>query len=98
MSERQLGPRRERYLLAAAGPSGVSDPGELLRRLGAADGVTVHRVVNSTGPDFPDVAVVEMEADRAAILAAHPMVHLEPDLPLHYSPATGPGTGSRLRD
>jgi subtilisin len=34
---------------------------------------------------FPSVAVVEMDADRAAMFAAGPMVHVEPDLPLRYA-------------
>jgi hypothetical protein len=95
----------------AAGPESPADPVDLLGRLGAAGTFEVHRVIKaSAGPalsvmgteaiasDFPDVAVVEMEADRAAILSAHPLVHLEPDLPLRYHPAPGPVTGMRLRD
>lgn len=34
--------------------------------------------------DFPEVAVVEMDPDRAAAFAADPAVHVEPDLPLSY--------------
>ena len=31
---------------------------------------------------YPRVAVVEMEADRAAMISTSPFIHVEPDLPL----------------
>jgi subtilisin len=37
--------------------------------------------------DFPEVAVVEMDPDRASAFAAEPTVHVEPDLPLRYGAA-----------
>jgi len=41
---------------------------------------------------FPEVVVVEMDADRAAAFAASPLLHVEPDLALQYAspePARG---------
>jgi subtilisin family serine protease len=97
---RPVGPRRERYLVAPLGgavtPLGLmsTDPDALLAELQADPACTVHRVI--TAPEgvsafgtavatFPKVAVVEMEADRAAMFAAGSMLHVEPDLPLQYA-------------
>jgi subtilisin len=72
---RPVAPRRERYLVASWGAD--------LAGLATDPTCTVHRMIS--GPAFPPVAVVEMEADRAELLAATPMVHVEPDLPLTYA-------------
>ncbi|GAA1612780.1 S8 family serine peptidase [Actinoplanes couchii] len=78
-----VGSRRERYLVA---PLGV--PAEtFFGRLAEDPGATVHRVVSS----MPAFAVVEMDADRAAMLTVAGTAHVEPDQPLRYaSPATDP--------
>lgn len=115
-----VGPRRERYLVAALRPApgtvgwngwpagnGLADPPappgdaagaaepagveELLTHLRADPSCVIHRVIAPSGPAgplFPPVAVVDMDADRAAMLAlSGPMLHVEPDLPLQYGRA-----------
>jgi subtilisin len=118
-----VGPRRERYLVAALRPvpgvvgrngpwqPGHGQPGnglagppaprgaaawtaepagaeELLTYLRADPSCVIHRVIAPSGPQFPPVAVVDMDADRAAMLAlSGPMLHVEPDLPLQYGRA-----------
>jgi subtilisin len=76
----------------------------ILALLESDPAVTVSRVIRSydpagagpfpaapTGYRFPDVVVVEMEADRAAMLAATSQVHVEPDLPLQYAEPAAAG-------
>jgi subtilisin len=74
-----VGSRRERYLVAPLGAPPEAD--RFLARLGEDTATTVHRVV-TTAPSF---AVVEMDADRAAMLTASGAAHVEPDLPLRYA-------------
>jgi subtilisin len=81
-----VGSRRERYLVAPLGAPPEAD--RFFARLGEDPATTVHRVVSTT----PSFAVVEMDADRAAMLTASGAAHVEPDLPLHYaSPMPDPG-------
>ncbi|SFE41392.1 Subtilase family protein [Actinoplanes philippinensis] len=87
-----VGSRRERYLVAPLGAPHEAD--HLLARLGEDPATTVHRVV-STAPSF---AVVEMDADRAAMLTASGAAHVEPDLPLRCAspmpdPSVSPSGG-----
>ena len=77
---RPVGPRRERYLVAPLALPGA-DPDAMLAGLRTDPRCVVHRVIS----DSPTVAVVEMDADRAALLATTPLVHVEPDLPLQYA-------------
>jgi subtilisin family serine protease len=84
-------PRRERYLVA---PHTAVDADSVLSQLTADPAVSMHRVIRPGEPDggarpapFPTIAVVDMEADRAAALNANPMIHVEPDLPLSYTAA-----------
>lgn len=78
------------------------DPGLLVAQLNAEPETTVHRVIGGqsrpattwgsraaevTVP-FPDVIVVEMDADRAGRLGELPTVHVEPDLALQYADHT----------
>jgi subtilisin len=92
---RPVGPRRERYLVAAT-PSlsrGFTDEQSLLADLEADQAVTVLRIIRSgfggsdadRGLGFPTIAVVEMDADHAARYATTPGLHVEPDLPLQYA-------------
>ena len=85
----------------------------LLAQLEADPATTVHRVIPVTSPPggtelnplgtaspataYPKVAVVEMEADRAAMFNATPMIHVEPDLPLQYT-EPNPGGGVSFSD
>ncbi|BCY07113.1 S8 family serine peptidase [Actinoplanes sp. L3-i22] len=85
---RPVGARRERYLLAG--------PERFLTQLETDPATTLHRVIPSAD-GFPAVAVVEMEADRAAMLGATGAVHVEPDLPLQYA-RPGAGAGTRFAD
>ncbi|GAA2523326.1 S8 family serine peptidase [Pilimelia columellifera] len=89
---------------ALGGP--MTDPKTVLAQLDADPRTTVRRVISAPervsmlgagGPSlvFPDVAIVEMEPDRAVELAATPMVHVEPDLPLSYAAAE---TGLNIAD
>jgi subtilisin len=92
--------RRERYLMAAAPAAmlpagyGVVDSQALFSLLESDPAIALRRVIRSSGPStsggyqLPDVAVVEMDADRAAMLAATAAVYIEPDLPLQYTPPT----------
>jgi len=101
---RPVGPRRERYLVAHLGDPKADNLFDVLQ----ADPLcVVHRVIPAlalpartpapnTAPVvtvFPPVAVVQMEADRAARLASGPLVHVEPDLSLQY---TGPSSAGGL--
>jgi subtilisin family serine protease len=94
-----IGSRRERYLVASlAGPYTVTAAGttagmDLIGQLQADPRCAVDRVISAwapagefgaVAPSFPDIAVVEMEADLASALAATPFVHVEQDLPLGY--------------
>jgi subtilisin len=74
-----VGSRRERYLVAPFGAPPEAD--RFFARLAEDSATTVHRVV-ATAPAF---AVVEMDADRAAMLTMSGAVHVEPDLPLRYA-------------
>ncbi|SDT56801.1 S8 family serine peptidase [Actinoplanes derwentensis] len=79
-----VGSRRERYLVAPLG----APHKDFFTHLAEDPAATVHRVV-STAPTF---AVVEMDADRAAMLTVTGAVHVEPDLVLNYAcPAADPG-------
>ena len=79
---------------AGAGRGGAEN---LLAYLRTDPSCVVHRVIlppSGAGPDqsrgpslaaFPPVAIVDMDADRAAMFAlSGAMLHVEPDLPLHY--------------
>lgn len=80
---------------AGTGRGGVED---LLAYLRADPSCVVHRVImppSGPGPEqppggqplaaFPPVAIVDMDADRAAMFAlSGAMLQVEPDLPLHY--------------
>lgn len=85
---RPVGARRERYLLAG--------PERFLAQLETDPATTLHRVIPPV-EGFPAVAVVEMEADRAAMLGSTGAVHVEPDLPLQYA-RPGAGPGNRFAD
>lgn len=74
-----VGSRRERYLVAPLGAPPEAD--RFFARLGEDPATTVHRVVTTT----PSFAVVEMDADRAAMLTASGAAHVEPDLPLRFA-------------
>jgi subtilisin len=80
-------------------PAGYAVDSEKLFSLLRSDpAIVVRRVISSGdasvegGYQFPDVAVVEMDADRAAAFAATAAVYVEPDLALQYiqpAPTTG---------
>ncbi|MEU4154897.1 S8 family serine peptidase [Actinoplanes sp. NPDC026670] len=74
-----VGSRRERYLVAPLGAPPEAD--RFFTRLGEDSATTVHRVVTTV----PSFAVVDMDADRAAMLTASGAAHVEPDLPLRYA-------------
>ncbi len=95
-----------------AGAADPAFADRLFAQLEADPAVTVHRVIVPAGQTagrltglgvappastFPKVAVVEMEADRAAMLNATPAVHVEPDLPLQYTQPS-PGAGTTFAD
>ncbi|MGE5830723.1 MAG: S8 family serine peptidase, partial [Micromonosporaceae bacterium] len=79
---------------------GGLDSQQFIAQLDADPSVTVHKVIrtsnsqlesfgNRGGLGFPEVAVVEMDPDRASMFAAASMVHVEPDLPLVYCDPAG---------
>jgi subtilisin len=97
--------------LGMLGSRGADHPADvLLASLEADPDCTVHRIIEGQDPGavsrfgapppgmtFPRVAVVEMDAHRAAAFAAAPAVHVEPDLPLQYA-LPGPVTGHAYAD
>ena len=74
-----------------------ADPTCTVRRVIRSENNAVHTFgVGPVAAPFPQVAVVEMDADRAAFFASTPLLHVEPDLPLQYA-APGPA-GYALAD
>jgi subtilisin len=70
--------RADRYLVAAAPPVDIR---AIAGQLGQDESGRVLRVLAGRGTPgrFPGVAVVEMTAEHAAMLAACPGIHVEPD-------------------
>jgi subtilisin len=73
-----VGTRPDRYLVAAAPPADVR---AITAQLEQDEPCRVCRTLSgrSTQGGFPGVAVVEMTPERAAMLAAYPGIHIEPD-------------------
>jgi subtilisin family serine protease len=93
----QIRVRPQRYLVAAVAshlmPAGAS-PLEAANLVEMVERDPDIHLVRTIGPgqrrgmaSFPQVAVVEMTADRAATLAASPQLHIEIDQPLGYGEA-----------
>jgi subtilisin len=73
--------RTDRYLVAAAPPTDIRAITEQLEQDKSG---RVLRVLAGHGVPggFPSVAVIEMTAEQAAVLAAYPGIHIEPDYTL----------------
>jgi hypothetical protein len=71
-------PRADRYLVAAAPPADIRAIAEQLEQ---DEPSRVLRVLTGRGAPggFPGIALVEMTAEHAAMLAAYPGIHVEPD-------------------
>ncbi len=93
-----VAPLPAEFLPSGLGPDFVPlEPAMLVDQINADPTTQLVRVVPSRsrqltafGNDpvaapFPDVVVVEMDADRAAMFAATPLLHIEPDQSLHYN-------------
>ncbi len=104
-----VGSRRERYLVAplemppmSGAPAEPSFADGLFAQLAADPATTVHRIITAAADagatSFPKVAVVEMDADRAAMFNALPAVHVEPDLPLQYAQPISTPTAMTFAD
>src|SRR5215469_6914065 len=78
--------RPDRYLVAAAPPADVQAITEQLEQERSG---RVLRVLTGRGAPggFPGIAVVEMAAEHAAMLAAYPGIHVEPDYTVGHSHA-----------
>lgn len=70
--------RHDRYLVAAVPPTDIR---AITSQLEQDRSFRIIRVLSGRGTSggFPGVAVVEMTAENATSLAAHPGVHIEPD-------------------
>lgn len=82
--------RPERYLVAAAPPATSQ---VLSAQLGQDSGITVARTIArpaAAGSGYPAIAIIETTAERAAALAGHPNVYVEPDQRLGWVTPPGP--------
>ncbi|WP_018353036.1 S8 family serine peptidase [Longispora albida] len=90
-----LGPRPERYLISPYPPDGHS---RALEQLSKEPGLTIVRTISpASGSGYPQIAVAELTADRAAVLAVNGKYHVEPDQSLTTGVPSlafpDPGTG-----
>jgi subtilisin len=81
--------RPDRYLIAAAPPADIR---AITEQLEQDESGRVLRVLTGHGAPggFPGVAVVEMTAEHAAMLAAYPGLHVEPDYTVGHTHAMAP--------
>jgi hypothetical protein len=80
----------DRYLVAATPPADIR---AITGQLEQDESCRVLRVLNGRGGTpggFPGVAVVEMTAEHAAMLAAYPGIHVEPDYTAGHTHAVAP--------
>jgi hypothetical protein len=81
--------RPDRYLVAVAPPADVR---AITEQLEQDESGRVLRVLTGRGAPggFPGIAVVEMRAEHAAMLAAYPGIRVEPDYTVGHSHAVAP--------
>jgi hypothetical protein len=75
--------RPDRYLIAAI-PAHLPAGRAIFTQLEQDDACRVVHILRGRALSFPDVAVVEMPPEHAALLASYPGIHIEPDYPADH--------------